>query len=694
MNNPAEFSILKAAADGDLRLLQQLAAADPEVFLEKCERAKDCQGLTALHRAAVVGKTPICKFLIEDVKVNVNSKADEGDTPLLLAIKADNLRTAIYMTQHGVDVNESDYEGKTPLYFHVNLIWYLVGCPTLIQLLISKGAEIESVCDYGTPLVAAASKGKKEAVKILLDHNANPNVVSHQFFTPLLLSILAESPESDPNIGAVTPLALAVDDRLIRIVGYLLDYGADPNAVDSSGLTPLEHAALNKDHESVRILFPQTRRIQSYPVWSIRGIMRHIHSEEARTQRETMGKEMFQLSKTKGKEAFAEKEYFNAICWYSKAIFVDPDDEKLFSNRSLCWARLNKGHPALSDAEDCVRLKPNWSKGHYRRGAALKILKNFSMAATAFSVALKLNPDNEEIEKELMDALKLVSTSLVSKLAAADAEGFLEKCERAKDCHGLTALHRAAVVGKTQICKFLIEDVKVNINAKTDKGDTPLLLAIKTDHLNTAIYLTQHGVDVNESDFKGKTPLHCASEKGHATLIQLLISNGADIEAVYDYETPLLAAASKGKKEAVKILLDHNANPNSASCLSLNPVMLSILDHSIECLDMLLKALFINPCDAKVLSNRSLCWAHLSDGDRALKDAEDCVKFKPDWPKAHYREGVAWMLLKNYSMASEAFSLAKRLDPESKEIHKAFKEAVEAEFDMEVSDNIQALHIT
>lgn len=58
-----------------------------------------------------------------------------------------------------------------------------------------------------------------------------------------------------------------------------------------------------------------------------------------------------------------------------QAIDVSPFDETLFSNRSLCWARLNDGDQALSDAIACVRLKPNWFKAHYRGGAALKILK-------------------------------------------------------------------------------------------------------------------------------------------------------------------------------------------------------------------------------------------------------------------------------------------------------------------------------
>lgn len=56
--------------------------------------------------------------------------------------------------------------------FH--LVWYcFAGLKDLMQLLISKGAVIEAESDGGTPLHCAAALGRKEAVKILLDREAN-----------------------------------------------------------------------------------------------------------------------------------------------------------------------------------------------------------------------------------------------------------------------------------------------------------------------------------------------------------------------------------------------------------------------------------------------------------------------------------------------------------------------------------------
>ena len=50
--------------------------------------------------------------------------------------------------------------------------------------------------------------------------------------------------------------------------------------------------------------------------------------------------------------------------------------------------------------------------------------------------------------------------------------------------------------------------------------------------------------------------------------------------------------------------------------------------------------------DATLLSNRSLCFIKMGEGDKALVDAEACRVMQPDWPKACYRQGAAHMFLK------------------------------------------------
>nr|POE84252.1 phospholipase d alpha 1 [Quercus suber] len=59
-------------------------------------------------------------------------------------------------------------------------------------------------------------------------------------------------------------------------------------------------------------------------------------------------------------------------------------------------------------------------------------------------------------------------------------------------------------------------------------------------------------------------------------------------------------------------------------------------------------------------------------GSCALSDAETCIALRPDWPKAYYREGVAYKLLKDFVKSAYSFNEELELDPKNKELQKAF----------------------
>ena len=65
----------------------------------------------------------------------------------------------------------------------------------------------------------------------------------------------------------------------------------------------------------------------------------------------------------------------------------------------------------------------------------------------------------------------------------------------------------------------------------------------------------------------------------------------------------------------------------------------------------------LDPDDATMYSNRSVCSLLMGDGEKALVDANECRKMRPDWPKACYRQGAALMLLKvTYKILSDILS--------------------------------------
>jgi len=105
--------------------------------------------------------------------------------------------------------------------------------------------------------------------------------------------------------------------------------------------------------------------------------------------------------KHRGDAAFARKDWAAAEAHYGAALLAygsrtcgDNDDARavLLSNRSAARCALGKAAEALSDAEECLRLRPGWAKAHSRRGAALLLGGDCHKAAAAYVEVLRLDP--------------------------------------------------------------------------------------------------------------------------------------------------------------------------------------------------------------------------------------------------------------------------------------------------------------
>ncbi|GMP99580.1 hypothetical protein CsSME_00047006 [Camellia sinensis var. sinensis] len=71
-----------------------------------------------------------------------------------------------------------------------------------------------------------------------------------------------------------------------------------------------------------------------------------------------------------------------------------------------------------------------------------------------------------------------------------------------KDSGGQSALHFAAAGGKTHVCKYLVQELKLNVNLKDGIGDTPLNHATIGQHYQTAVFLVENGANPNMANDK------------------------------------------------------------------------------------------------------------------------------------------------------------------------------------------------
>jgi len=69
---------------------------------------------------------------------------------------------------------------------------------------------------------------------------------------------------------------------------------------------------------------------------------------------------------------------------------------------------------------------------------------------------------------------------------------------------------------------------------------------------------------ISARDTDGSTPLHCATWKGHERLVEVLLQQGADVNATNNNEhwgtTPLHAAAHANQRAIAELLIAHGAD--------------------------------------------------------------------------------------------------------------------------------------
>ena len=136
-----------------------------------------------------------------------------------------------------------------------------------------------------------------------------------------------------------------------------------------------------------------------------------------------------------------------------------------------------------------------------------------------------------------------------------------------KDEDGFTPLHLAAANGYRDMAELLVTN-KADPNAKDNGQSTPLHQAVAAggEHLDLLELLITHQADVNAADINGLTPLHYATLADDGKAVKLLLTHGAhpDVRDNVDGNTPLIIATGKGYKDVAEILLANGADVNAA----------------------------------------------------------------------------------------------------------------------------------
>ena len=156
-----------------------------------------------------------------------------------------------------------------------------------------------------------------------------------------------------------------------------------------------------------------------------------------------------------------------------------------------------------------------------------------------------------------------IAPSLLHALVASGAD------INAKNSEGKTPLFLAVRHNSLALTRELLE---LGANAEEPLSETPLHAAATVGSDTICQLILQNGANVNARNSFGRTPLHMAALHNRSTVAGSLISAGADIGARDNVQiTALYHAVVWNSVPLVRLLLDHGANPDAVSKSGTSP---------------------------------------------------------------------------------------------------------------------------
>lgn len=162
---------------------------------------------------------------------------------------------------------------------------------------------------------------------------------------------------------------------------------------------------------------------------------------------------------------------------------------------------------------------------------------------------------------------------------------------------GASPLYYATHEGYVELVKLLLDSGKVDPN-KSYQGCTPLLIAILNKKPEIAKLILQYDdLDLDKANDAGATPLYAAVQEGYTELVKLLLdSKKVDPNKSYHTYTPLLKAILKKKPEIAKLILEYeDLDLDKASDSGLTPLYAAAQEGYTELVKVLMDSGKVDP---------------------------------------------------------------------------------------------------
>ncbi len=228
-----DINLQIASLKGDCNEILRLMAkgADVNNFIGKNARP--------LQYAVAEGKKPAAEILLL-LGASPDLTDYYGNTPLIVAVRANNLEISELLIRYGAGITVGDNKGSTPLHHSAALGFFY-----LADMLLYYESPMEVYDAEGnTPLMISVWAGYHDITDLLLSAGTDPNAADKKGFTPLMMA------------------AQNGDTLMLRL---LLDNGADLYATNSDGLNALSTATRNGRKDAVVFL------LENGSIWELKS---------------------------------------------------------------------------------------------------------------------------------------------------------------------------------------------------------------------------------------------------------------------------------------------------------------------------------------------------------------------------------------------------------------------------------------
>lgn len=212
------------------------------------------------------------------------------------------------------------------------------------------------------------------------------------------------------------------------------------------------------------------------------------------------------------------------------------------------------------------------------------------------------------------------------------------------------------------IIKFLVEDLKVDINKKDKKGQNALIHAALSSNLNAVTYLLSQSSLCISSDNEGRSALCIAASGTLSTIVEALLEckKGQELAISKDNygRTAIHYSAMHGREHALSMLKTYGCDINGQDDEGLTAVMYAVRGGHHRTVSALLKrAASLDICDNQYRSALHHCFLKPIPDPKCTKLL---VKFGVDINQKD-QKGVTALMLACQSCANSDISLIKFL---------------------------------